>query len=150
VNFNSGCDPLETWENEGGLIVNKVELSAVSGGERSAGTDFEKLGENAATLVRGAFSVVNDLMEEFGKEGQESEGADAQSPDGEGRLVRLSRDYPVGVAVASGFAGFVIGAVAVGMMSRGMRKSGIHPIQSFQKFSQRVPRLMSRLAKRAA
>ena len=130
--------------------MNKVELSAVGEGGSTSGTDFEKLGENAANLVRSAFSVVSDLMEEFVKESGDVQGAGAPEASEEGSLLRLSRDYPVGIAIASGVTGMVIGAVAAGMMSRAVRKSGIHPIQNFQKFSRRVPKLVSRLGKRAA
>lgn|GEM_PF-3311379 len=130
--------------------MNKVELSAVEGGGAPARSDFEKLGEDAAVLVRGAFSLVNDLFEEFGKEDRELEKRGEGISEEGSRFLRLSRDYPVGVAVVSGFAGLVIGAVAGGMVSRAARGAGIHPFQGFQKFSQRVPRLVSRLAKRAA
>jgi hypothetical protein len=71
------------------MIMNKIELSAVEGGDTPVRTDFEKLGENAATFVRSAFSVVSDLMDEFEKEGVASVEAGAPPSGEERNFLRL-------------------------------------------------------------
>ena len=113
-----------------------------------ASRDFEKLGENAASIVRGTFSVVNDLMEELNEESRlrsaPEEGEDV------GRFRALSARYPVAVAMAAGFAGLLTGAFAAGAIGYTLSENRRSPNEQLRRFSRAVPRLVNRWAKKVA
>lgn len=124
---------------------------SIAGAER----DFERLGENAASLVRGTFSVVNDLMEELSGESRMRSAVTGESEEGEeespqGRFRSLSARYPVAVAVAAGFAGLLTGAVAAGAVSYSLREGRRTPNEQLRRLSRAVPRLVNRWAKKVA
>ncbi len=132
----------------------EMKLSGEGMEARDAGgggaREFEKLGENAASIVRGTFSVVSDLMEELGEENRLRALSEEDEGSTVGRFRALSAQYPVAVAVAAGFAGLLTGAVAAGAVSYTLRGSRRTPNEKLKRLSQAVPRLVNRWAKKVA
>jgi hypothetical protein len=103
-------------------------------------TDLEKLGENAASLVRGTFAAMNDFLEEFQNE-EERERM-------RGRMQEFRDRYPQAVTVAAVAAGAITVGALVWYLRSGTQ--GQKFTKNLRKISRTVPRVVNRVVKRVA
>jgi hypothetical protein len=107
---------------------------------RGSSREFEKWGENAASIVRNTFSALNDLMDEL-------QSAD-ESQRVRGRFEEIRKRYPQAATLAAIAAGAFTGGALVWYIRGGDRSQRI--ARNVRRFSRNVPRAVNRMVKRVA
>jgi len=103
-------------------------------------TDFGKLGENAASLVRGTFAAMNDFFEEFQNEEEREQMR--------GRMQEFRDRYPQAVTVAAVAAGAITVGALVWYLRGGTQSQKF--TKNLRKIFRTVPRVVNRVVRRVA